>query len=144
MKREGVNQMAGCLPMLIQLPILIAFYSMLSAVNELRHAPWLWIHDLSSKDPLYLLPVLIVVTMFVMQRITPMTGMDPAQAKMMQVMMPMMIGFVSVTLPAGLGVYWVTGNIIGFGTQYLMNNSRHAREVREHLAKKAEKKGKRP
>ena len=142
MKREGVNQMAGCLPMLIQLPILIAFYSMLSAVNELRHAHWLWIHDLSSKDPLFLLPVLIVVTMFVMQRITPMTGMDPAQAKMMQVMMPMMIGFVSVSLPAGLGVYWVTGNIIGFGTQYLMNNSKHAREVREHLAKKAEKKGK--
>ena len=142
MKREGVNQFAGCLPMVIQLPILVAFYSMLSAVNELRHAPWLWIHDLSAKDPLYLLPVLIIVTMFIMQRITPMTGMDPAQAKMMQVMMPMMIGFVSVTLPAGLGVYWVTGNLIGFGTQYLMNNSKHAREVREHLAKKAEKKGK--
>jgi YidC/Oxa1 family membrane protein insertase len=69
--------------------------------------------------------------------------MDPAQAKMMQIMMPIMIGVVSFTLPAGLGVYWVTGNVIGFITQYIMNNTKHAREVREHLAKKAEKKGKR-
>jgi YidC/Oxa1 family membrane protein insertase len=142
MKREGVNQMAGCLPMLMQLPILVAFYTMLSVANELRHANWLWVNDLSSRDPLYILPVLITASMFLMQRITPMTGMDPAQAKMMQVMMPLMIGGISFTLPAGLGVYWVTGNLIGFVTQWFMNNTAHAKEVREHLAKRAEKKKK--
>lgn len=142
MKREGVNQLAGCLPMVMQLPILIAFYTMLSVANELRHAHWLWVKDLASADPLYVLPILITVTMFVMQRITPMTGMDPAQAKMMQVMMPLMIGGISFTLPAGLGVYWVTGNLIGFLTQWYMNNTAHAKEVREHLAKRAEKKKK--
>jgi YidC/Oxa1 family membrane protein insertase len=142
MKREGVNQLAGCLPMLMQLPILIAFYTMLSVANELRHAHWLWVKDLASADPVYLLPILITVSMFVMQRITPMTGMDPAQAKMMQVMMPLMIGGISFTLPAGLGVYWVTGNLIGFLTQWYMNNTAHAKEVREHLAKRAEKKKK--
>jgi YidC/Oxa1 family membrane protein insertase len=142
MKREGINPMSGCFPMLIQLPFLFAFYSMLMAVNELRHATWLWVKDLSSPDPYYVLPVAIVVTMFLMQKITPMTGMDPAQAKMMQTMMPLMIGAISFSLPAGLGVYWVAGNIIGFALQYAMNNSKTAREIREHLAKREGKRKK--
>jgi YidC/Oxa1 family membrane protein insertase len=140
--REGIKPAAGCLPMVIQLPFLFAFYQMLTVANELRHAPWLWIKDLSSPDPFYIMPIAIMVSMFAMQRITPMSGMDPAQAKMMQTMMPIMIGLFSWSLPAGLGVYWFTGNIIGFATQYYMNNSKMAREVREHLAKRAEKKGK--
>ncbi len=142
MKREGINPMSGCFPMLIQLPFLFAFYSMLMAVNELRHATWLWVKDLSSPDPYYILPVAIVVTMYVMQKITPMTGMDPAQVKMMQTMMPLMIGAISFSLPAGLGVYWVAGNIIGFAIQYAMNNSKTAREIREHLAKREGKRKK--
>lgn len=142
MKREGINPMSGCFPMIIQLPFLFAFYSMLGAANELRHAHWLWVKDLSSPDPYYILPVSIVVTMYVMQRITPMTGMDPAQAKMMQTMMPLMIGFISFSLPAGLGVYWVAGNLIGFAVQYAMNNSKTAREIREHLAKREGKRKK--
>jgi YidC/Oxa1 family membrane protein insertase len=142
MKRENINQFGGCLPTIIQLPFLFAFYSMLSTVNELRHAPWLWIHDLSSPDPLHLLPVAIVISMFIMQRATPMTGMDESQARMMQVMMPLMIGGISWTLPAGLGVYWVTGNIIGYLLQLAMNNTKTAREIRAHLAKRAAKKGK--
>jgi YidC/Oxa1 family membrane protein insertase len=81
--------------------------------------------------------------MYFMQRMTPMTGMDPAQARMMQIMMPIMIGFFSITLPSGLGVYWLTGNLIGIVTQYLMNNSRTAREIRAHLAKREVRKGKR-
>jgi YidC/Oxa1 family membrane protein insertase len=128
--------------MIIQLPFLFAFYSMLSAANELRHANWLWVKDLSSPDPYYILPVAIVVTMYVMQRITPMTGMDPTQAKMMQTMMPLMIGAISFSLPAGLGVYWVAGNLIGFALQYAMNNSKTAREIREHLAKREGKRKK--
>jgi YidC/Oxa1 family membrane protein insertase len=141
-KREGINPMAGCIPMLIQLPFLFAFYTMLNAVNELRHAHWMWIKDLSAPDTWYLLPAGILVSMYFMQRMTPMTGMDPAQAKMMQVMMPVMIGFFSITLPSGLGVYWLTGNLIGIATQYLMNNSKHAREIRAHLAKREVRKGK--
>jgi YidC/Oxa1 family membrane protein insertase len=116
---------------------------MLNAVNELRHAPWLWVKDLSAPDPLYLLPVLIVVSMYFSQKMTPMPQMDAAQARMMQVMMPLMIGFISINLPAGLGVYWFTGNFIAIITQYLMNNSRTAREIREHLAKREAKRGKR-
>jgi YidC/Oxa1 family membrane protein insertase len=115
---------------------------MLSAVNELRHAQWLWVHDLSAPDPLYLLPVLIVVSMFLSQKMTPMPQMDAAQAKMMQVMMPVMIGFISLNLPAGLGVYWFAGNLIAVITQYLMNNSKQAKEIREHLAKREARKGK--
>lgn len=141
-KREGINPLSGCIPMVIQLPFLFAFYAMLSAVNELRHAHFLWVRDLSSPDPWYLLPAGILVSMFFMQRMTPMTGMDPAQAKMMQVMMPVMIGFFSITLPSGLGVYWMTGNLIGILTQYLMNNSKTAREIREHLAKRDARRGK--
>src|SRR5438067_5011779 len=139
-KREGINPLGGCLPTLIQMPFLFAFYSMLGSANELRNAHWLWVKDLSSSDPYHLLPVAIVITMFIMQRITPMAGMDAAQAKMMQTMMPLMIGLISWSLPAGLCVYWVAGNIIGWGQQYIMNNTPHAREVRAHLAKRAAKK----
>ena len=135
-KREGIHPLSGCLPSLIQLPFLWAFYTMLNAVNELRHAPWLWVKDLSAPDPYYLLPVLIVVTMYFSQKLTPMPQMDAAQARMMQVMMPIMIGFISLNLPAGLSVYWFAGNLIAIGTQYAMNNSRTAREIREHLAKR--------
>lgn len=142
MKRENINQFGGCLPTIIQLPFLFAFYSMLSTVNELRHAHWLWISDLSSPDPWHLLPIAIVISMFIMQRATPMTGMDESQARMMQVMMPLMIGGISWTLPAGLGVYWVTGNVIGYLLQLAMNNTKTAREIRAHLAKRAAKKGK--
>jgi YidC/Oxa1 family membrane protein insertase len=142
MEREGINQFGGCLPTVIQLPFLFAFYAMLSTVNELRNAHWLWINDLSSPDPWHILPVVIVITMFIMQRATPMTGMDEQQAKMMQFMMPLMIGAISFSLPAGLGVYWVTGNIIGYLLQLGMNNTRTARDIRAHLEKRAAKKGK--
>ena len=142
-KREGINPLAGCIPTLIQLPFLWAFYTMLNAVNELRHANWLWVKDLSAPDPWYLLPIAIIVSMFFMQKMTPMTGMDPAQAKMMQFMMPVMIGFFSMSLPSGLGVYWMMGNVLGIISQYAMNNTPHAREVRAHLAERNTRKGKR-
>ena len=142
-KREGINPLSGCIPTLIQLPFLWAFYTMLNAVNELRHANWLWIKDLSAPDPWYLLPIAIVVSMFFMQKMTPMTGMDPAQARMMQFMMPVMIGFFSMSLPSGLGVYWFMGNLLGIVSQWAMNNTPHAREIRAHLAERNARKGKR-
>ncbi len=141
-KKEGVNPAGGCLPLLIQMPFLFAYYRMLNVAMDLRHAPWLWIHDLSSPDPHYILPIAIVITMFFMQRMTPQAGMDPTQQKMMNFMMPAMMGYISFTLPAGLGLYWATGQVIGIVQQAALNRSSLGREMREMMAKRARKKDK--
>jgi len=141
-KKEGVNPAGGCLPMLIQMPFLFAYYRMLNVAMDLRHAPWLWIKDLSAPDPHYILPVAIVVTMFLLQRMTPQGGMDPAQQKMMNLMMPVMMGFISFNLPAGLGLYWCAGQVIMIAQQAALNRSSLGREMREMMAKRARKKEK--
>jgi YidC/Oxa1 family membrane protein insertase len=141
-KKEGVNPAGGCLPLLIQMPFLFAYYRMLNVAMDLRHAPWLWIHDLSSPDPRYILPIAIVVTMFFMQRMTPQAGMDPAQQKMMNFMMPAMMGFISKNLPAGLSLYWAMGQLIGIVQQAALNRTSLGREMREMMAKRARKKEK--
>jgi YidC/Oxa1 family membrane protein insertase len=138
----GVSPLGGCLPMIIQLPFLFAYYGMLGSALDLRHANWLWIKDLSSPDPFYLVPIAIVVSMFIMQRMTPQTGMDPAQQKMMTLMMPMMLGIMSFNLPSGLGLYWSEGNLIGIVQQSIMNRTSLGREMREIAAKRARKKEK--
>ena len=81
MKREGVSPVGGCLPMVIQMPFLFAYYSMLGSALDLRHAHWLWIHDLSSPDPWHILPIGIFITMLFTQRMTPQAGMDPRSRK---------------------------------------------------------------
>jgi YidC/Oxa1 family membrane protein insertase len=139
-KKEGVNPLGGCFPMLIQLPFLWAFYTMLGVAIELRHAPWFWIHDLSSADPLHILPIGIFVTMFLLQRMMPQAGMDAMQQKMMMVMMPVMIAVISWALAAGLCLYWTAGNIISIGQQVWINNTKFGREMREAAAKRAAKK----
>jgi YidC/Oxa1 family membrane protein insertase len=141
-KQEGVNPVGGCLPLLIQMPFLFAYYRMLNVAMDLRHAPWLWVHDLSSPDPRYILPITIVITMFFMQRMTPQAGMDPAQQKMMNFMMPAMLGYMSFTLPAGLSLYWAMGQVIGIVQQAALNRSSLGREMREMMAKRARKKDK--
>ncbi len=141
-KQEGVNPAGGCLPLLIQMPFLFAYYRMLNVAMDLRHAPWLWIHDLSAPDPWHILPVAIIVTMLVMQRMTPQAGMDPAQQKMMNIMMPGMLGLMSWNLPAGLGLYWSAGQLIGIVQQSVMNRTRLGREMREMMEKRARKKEK--
>ena len=140
--QAGVSPLGGCLPMIIQLPFLFAYYGMLGSALDLRHANWLWIKDLSSPDPFYLVPIGIVVSMFIMQRMTPQTGMDPAQQKMMTLMMPMMLGIMSFNLPSGLGLYWSEGNLIGIVQQSIMNRTSLGREMREIAAKRARKKEK--
>lgn len=107
MKENKVNPLAGCLPVFLQFPIFIALYQVLGNSIELYQAPWaLWIHDLSLKDPFYILPVLMGVTMFFQQKITPNT-LDPAQAKVM-LFMPLLFTFFMVGLPSGLTLYmWV-------------------------------------
>lgn len=124
-KREGVNPMGSCLPMLIQLPIWFALYTMLGAAIELRHAPWLgWITDLSAKDPYYILPLLMAATMYVMQKMTPVTTTDPAQQRMMQIM-PIMFGGMFLILPvsSGLVIYILTSNIVGMAQQWYLNRT---------------------
>ena len=141
-KKEGVNPAGGCLPLLIQMPFLFAYYRMLNVAMDLRHAPWMWVHDLSAPDPWHILPVAIIVTMLIMQRMTPQAGMDPAQQKMMNIMMPGMLGLMSWNLPAGLGLYWSAGQLIGIVQQSVMNRTSLGREMREMMQKRARKKEK--
>lgn len=141
-KKEGVNPVGGCLPMLIQLPFLYAYYKMLSVALDLRHAHWLWIHDLSAADPIYLLPIFMVVSMLVTQKMTPQAGMDPAQQRMMNVMMPLMMGFIFFRLPAGLNLYYAESNLISIAQQAVMNRTKLGREMREMMEKRARKKDK--
>lgn len=129
-KEHGVNPAGGCLPMLIQMPFLFAFYAMLANAIELRQAKWLWLNDLATPDKYFILPILIVVTMLMMQRITPTAGMSPEQQRMMNVMMPLMVGLMSWSVASGLGLYWVTGTIVGIVQQMVMNRTELGREMR--------------
>jgi YidC/Oxa1 family membrane protein insertase len=138
-KREGVNMFGGCLPMLIQWPLLFGFYRMLSNVIELRQAHWLWLPDLSAPDPWHILPIFVVISMFLTQFLTPSPGMDPAQQKMMAFTMPAVFGFMMWNYGSGLSLYWACGNFIGVATQLAINRSEMGREMREIAAKRAAK-----
>ena len=119
-KEKGVNPASGCVPMLLTLPVLFAFYSLLSQAIELRGASFGgWITDLSEHDPLYITPVLMGLTMFWQQRVTPSTA-DPAQQRIMM-MMPLMFGFMFLWAPSGLVLYWFVGNLFAIGQQYFTN-----------------------
>jgi YidC/Oxa1 family membrane protein insertase len=142
MKQQGVSPVGGCLPLAIQMPFLFAYYGMLGSALDLRHASWVWIHDLSSPDPWHILPIGIFITMLFMQRMTPQAGMDPSQQKMMNVMMPVMMGFLSWNFASGLCLYWGEGNLIAIAQQAIMNRTSLGREMREMAAKRARKKDK--
>ncbi|WP_025823034.1 membrane protein insertase YidC [Shewanella marina] len=120
-KKEKVNPMGGCLPILLQMPIFIALYWVLLESVELRHAPFiLWIHDLSVQDPYYILPILMGISMFVMQKMQPMAPtMDPMQAKMMQ-WMPVVFTVFFLWFPAGLVLYWLVGNLVAITQQKII------------------------
>jgi YidC/Oxa1 family membrane protein insertase len=120
-KSRGVNPASGCVPMLLTMPVLFAFYSMLSVAIELRGAPFiLQIHDLSAHDPYYVWPVLMALTMFIQQKMTPTTA-DPAQQKMMVIIMPVMMGAMFMRAASGLVIYWTVSNIWGIGQQMITN-----------------------
>jgi YidC/Oxa1 family membrane protein insertase len=119
-KQEGVNPAGGCLPLLLQMPILVAFYNLLAHSIELRHAPFmLWITDLSSKDPYYVTPILMTATMWLQQQMTP-TGGDPAMRRVQNIM-PLVMGFLFKDVPSGLVLYWLMQNILTIGQQMLLN-----------------------
>jgi YidC/Oxa1 family membrane protein insertase len=139
-KTEGVNMYGGCLPMLIQMPLFFAYYRVLLNAVELRQAHWYWLTDLSSPDPRYILPVLIIVTMFLVQYITPSPGMDPAQRRMMAFLMPIVFGFSMLHFPSGLALYWGTGNVINLCIQIVINQSGMGKEMHAIAARRAAKK----
>jgi YidC/Oxa1 family membrane protein insertase len=119
-KAKGVNPASGCVPMLLTMPFLFAFYSMLSQAIELRGADFGgWIHDLAAHDPYYITPLLMGATMVWQQKITPSTA-DPTQQKIMMIM-PFMFTFIFLGQPSGLAIYWLVSNLWGIGQQYFTN-----------------------
>lgn len=119
-KEHGINPAGGCLPMLIQIPVFWGFFRLLVVAVELRQSPFiLWIKDLTVHDPYYVTPVLMGVTQFISQKMTPTTA-DPAQAKMMLIM-PVVMTIFFMNFQSGLVLYWLTNNVLQIGQQYLMN-----------------------
>ena len=139
-KDNGVSMFGGCIPTLIQFPLLIAFFSMLPKVVELRQAHWFWLPDLSARDPYYILPIVMVLSQFLVQFYTPSPGVDPQQQKMMAFMMPAVTGYFVLNYASGLGLYWAVGNFLSIITQQIMNRSSLGREMREIAAKRARRK----
>ena len=132
MRESGWNPLGGCLPMLLQFPVMIGLYYALQSSISLRQAPFaLWIDDLSRPEtlftvpglelPIRLLPILMALSMVVQQKLTPATSMDPAQQRMMMIMMPLMFGFLFYTFPSGLVLYWFVSNLLAIAQQLWMN-----------------------
>ncbi|MGD8817576.1 MAG: membrane protein insertase YidC, partial [Acidobacteriota bacterium] len=120
-KDNGVSPLGGCLPMLLQMPVLFAFYAAISVSIASRQAPFvLWIHDLSKMDPYYILPLLMGASMFVQQRMAP-TGGDPMQQRIFR-LMPVMFTFFFLTFPSGLVIYWLVNTALGIGQQAYVNH----------------------
>ncbi len=141
---HGANPLGGCLPMLIQLPLIYAFWRVLEYAIELRHAPWIgYIHDLSAKDPLYILPVgLVIVQFFSMQFMPTSPGTDPRQMKMMKWLMPVFMGYIFFYLPSGVNLYYLFSMAIGIGQQVVANRTYNDAAVAKVAAIEAGKKKK--
>ena len=122
-KKNGVNPAGGCVPLLLQFPFFIGFYKVLSVATELRGAEWLWVTDLSRPETLALrvLPLLMLGSQIYLQKMTPATGGDPAQQRMMMFMMPVMMAFLFWNASSGLVLYWLTGNVVGIVQQMFFN-----------------------
>ncbi|MFQ5455776.1 MAG: membrane protein insertase YidC [Nitrospirota bacterium] len=117
-KKNKVNPLGGCLPVFIQIPFFIALFNILNTTIELRQAPFMfWITDLSAKDPYYVLPIIMGITMFIQQKIQP-TSMEPTQAKMMS-FLPLVFTFLFINFPSGLVLYWLVNNLLTITQQYI-------------------------
>ncbi|MBC8358141.1 MAG: membrane protein insertase YidC [Candidatus Aminicenantes bacterium] len=130
-KEQGVNPAGGCLPMLIQIPVFWGFFRLLIVAIEFRHSPFIfWITDLSVKDPFYVTPILMGLTQFISQKMTP-TSADPAQTRMMLIM-PFVFTFIFMSFPSGLVLYWLTNNVLQIGQQYIMNRLKQKKKRESH------------
>ncbi|MGA2990381.1 MAG: membrane protein insertase YidC [Candidatus Korobacteraceae bacterium] len=138
-REHKVNPASGCLPLLVQMPFLWAFYRMLSEAIELRQAQFYWLHDLSSPDHWLVLPILIVLSTLLMQKMTPQAGISKEQQRMMNLMMPLMLGFFSWSVASGLGLYWVVGTLVGILQQWVMNRTKLGQEIHALAEKRARK-----
>ena len=139
-KANGVSMLGGCIPSLIQLPLLFAFFTMMTKVVELRQAHFFWLPDLSAADPYHILPILMVATSFLAQFYTPSPGVDPQQQKMMAFVMPLFSGYLTWQYASGLALYWNVGNLVMIATQLIMNQTSLGREMKEIAAKRARRK----
>jgi YidC/Oxa1 family membrane protein insertase len=135
--KHGVNPAGGCVPMLLQFPFFIGFYKVLNVATELRGTPWYWVKDLSQPEtiPVRILPLLMIGSQFYLQKMTPSSGMDPSQARMM-LLMPLMMGFLFYNASSGLVLYWLTGNLVGIAQQLLFNKIMPATPAPQVPAKK--------
>ncbi|MGO9969477.1 MAG: membrane protein insertase YidC [Bryobacteraceae bacterium] len=129
-KKYGVNPMGGCFPMLIQIPFFIAFYKVFSVSVEMRGATWLWVTDLSQPEHLAIkvLPIVMIASQFLMQKMTPQANVDPNQKNMMM-MMPLIFGAMFYNLPSGLVLYYLTSNLVSMGQQWFFNHTAIADEA---------------
>lgn len=135
-KKEKVNPLGGCLPMLIQIPVFIALYYVLIESVQLRQAPFIfWIHDLSAKDPYFILPVLMGISMWVQQKLTP-TSTDPSQEAMMKMMqiMPILFTIFFLSFPSGLVLYWLTNNILSILQQWYIMRSMEKKPMKKKVS----------
>ena len=139
-KTQGVSMFGGCVPTLVQLPLLFAFFTMMTKVVELRQAHFWWLPDLSSADPYHILPIVMVLTSFAVQYFTPMPGQDPQQQKMMAFMMPAFSGYMTWNYASGLALYWNVGNLIMIIQQQVMNRTALGREMRQLQLNRAKRK----
>jgi YidC/Oxa1 family membrane protein insertase len=123
-QREGINPVGGCFQMFLQMPIWFGLNTALRYAIELRHAPWLWVTDLAAKDPYYILPVVVGVSMYLVSKMTPMTATDPQQQMMMK-MMPITFAGMFVIFPfsSGLALYILTSSVVGIGQQWYLNKT---------------------
>src|SRR5689334_14079801 len=136
--REGINPVGGCIPQLLQMPIWFGLYRALNGTIELRHAPWLgWVKDLSAKDPYYILPLLMGLSMYLSTKMTPMTTTDPQQQTMMKFMPLTMAGmFFIIPYPSGLAVYILTSGLVGIGQQWYLNRTHPIAPTNKPIKKK--------
>jgi YidC/Oxa1 family membrane protein insertase len=125
-KEHGINPASGCMPILLQIPFFIALYTVLTVAIEMRGANWLWVNDLSQPEslPIRILPVAMIITQFILQKMTPAATADPAQQRMM-LLMPLFMGFMFYGVSSGLVLYWLTGNIVGILQQWFFNRFLH-------------------
>lgn len=137
-KEHGINPAGGCLPLLIQLPIFWGFFRLLVVSVEFRQSPFIfWLKDLSLKDPLYITPILMGITQFISQKMTP-TGAEPAQQKMMLIM-PFIMTILLMNFQSGLVLYWLTNNVLQIGQQYIINNLMKKKKRETHGKKRRKK-----
>ena len=141
-KKYGVNPMGGCVPMLIQLPFFIAFYKVFNVSVEMRGANWLWVTDLSQPEtlPIHILPIIMIASQFLMQKMTPQATGDPNQQRMMM-FMPLIFGFMFYNFASGLVLYYLTSNLVSMGQQWFFNHTALADAVAESVALPKKKNG---